>query len=942
MSRIVTFSLADRFIDRLADDIVAHFPPDTWPRLAIVFGGMRPRLFLQKALAERTNKAGFSPRFFSIDEFMERLAGRQGAFGRLNDLEACFHIYRLAQREAPEVLEGRSEFWRFLPWAREILGFIEQLDLEDLEESALENVAASAQIGYDVPESINTLLGHIHTLRHSFHELLLKEKTYSRGFVYLLAGRGVGGEGLEDFDHVLFCNFFYLHKTEKNVMTSLLERGRATLYFQGDRKDWSVLSELSSVFGAPIEPAEPRPSQTEILVRAGFDLHSQIGLLRKSLQENKNLANSLVVLPETSAVIPLMSEIASFAGDFNVSMGYPVARSSLYFLLELLFCCQKTRQGRSYYVKDYLKLLGHPLIKNLKFSGDAAMTRVLVHKIEEALAGTIKGPLAGSLFIEFKDLLGEQEIFDQAARLLHGMDMEVRRADLEEIFGRLHELIFGRWENISSFEDFSEALEGFLDTLLSRSPLEKFPLHLKVMERLYAMNRHLKTASFRKEPFPQEEILRVFQNGLSSELISFSGSPLKGLQILGVFETRSLGFEDVYIMDANESVLPKLQVYEPLIPRDVMTQLGLNRLEKEEEIQRYQFMRLISSARRAHIFYQERDDREKSRFLEALIWEKEKEARQMGAVPVPRAAFRIEVEPSQGRAAKRPAHIRLLENHRFSASSVNTYMKCPLRFYYQYVLGLQEKDEVAEELEPADIGTFLHSFLEEAFLPWRGRAPRVDENFRKTFLGLLERKFEAELLRKMGPDAFLAKEVIRFRMERFLEKEASRPVREILALEKAVEAQIPLAGRRCRFYARIDRIDRMEDGSVLVLDYKSGSTEELPRSPEKIKGALSSRREIKQNIRSFQLPLYAHFVQEAGERGLLNAGLYLLKDPLKDGLKLLFSENADSQARAKSVSYYLQALDVLMNELFDPRAGFAADPSEIAYCRMCPFSCLCR
>lgn len=941
MGRIVTFSLTNRFIDKLADDIVSHFPKESWPRLAIVFGGRRPRLFLQKALAQRTGKAHFSPQFFSIDEFMELAAGSARSFSRLNDLEACFHIYRLAQKETPQILEDRQEFWRFLPWAQEILGFIEQLDLEDADSAALENVSAQSQIGYDVPESINRLLGHIHILRRCFHELLLDQKSYSRGFMYRMAGQRIEDLDFSGFDHILFCNFFYLHRSEEKVMATLFQKGKASLYFQGNSRDWSVLSRLSRVFGQDIQPPNEPLAQTEIRVKAGFDLHSEIGLLRKSLQENKKLSDSLIVLPDPSAVIPLLSEISSFAGDFNVSMGYPVSRSSLFFLFELLFCCQQTRKAGAYYVKDYLRLLGHPLVKNLKLGFDASLTRILVHKIEETLTGVIRGPLAGSLFVKWEDLLAEEEIFEQSVRLLQGMDVRVARQDLETVARDLHNLLFERWETITCFEDFAEVLEIFLDTLLSKSPLEKFPFHLKACEQLYALNRQFKTASFRKECFPQEEILRVFRDRFAGEMLSFSGSPLKGLQILGLFETRSLGFEDVYILDANESILPKLKVSEPLIPRDVMTQLGLNRLEKEEEIQRYQFLRLISCARRAHIFYQERNDREKSRFLEGLIWDKEKKEQRLGCMEISRSAFRLEVKPVPVSAVKRPAHVAFLKNHCFSASSVNTYMKCPLRFYYQYVLGLQEKEEIAEELEPAELGTFLHVFLEKAFQPLKGRPFQIHAAFRKKFMALLEKEFDAELLKKLGPDAFLAREVVRVRMERFLDNEASRPVREIEGLEKVMETEIPLGPYSCRFCARIDRLDRMEDGSLLVLDYKSGSNEELPRPAEKIRENLSSRQEIRKNIRSFQLPLYARFAAQNSGQESLNAGVYLLKQP-EDGIRFLFAENADSQSRSKSVSCYMDILGRLMSEIFDPATAFAADNSDISYCRMCPFSCLCR
>ena len=109
-------------------------------------------------------------------------------------------------------------------------------------------------------------------------------------------------------------------------------------------------------------------------------------------------------------------------------------------------------------------------------------------------------------------------------------------------------------------------------------------------------------------------MFRIFMNKLDHKPIAFSASPLKGLQILGLLETRSLNFENVLILDVNENSLPKLKIYEPLVPREVMISLGLNRLEKEEEIQRYQFKRLLSGARKVYLIYEESSKKEKAGF----------------------------------------------------------------------------------------------------------------------------------------------------------------------------------------------------------------------------------------------------------------------------------------------------------------------------------------
>lgn len=73
MDKIVTYSLNEDFIENLVDSIEKNFlnnSPDI-SRLAFVFEGKRPALFLKKALSRRIGKSFFSPTFFSVDEFIQ-------------------------------------------------------------------------------------------------------------------------------------------------------------------------------------------------------------------------------------------------------------------------------------------------------------------------------------------------------------------------------------------------------------------------------------------------------------------------------------------------------------------------------------------------------------------------------------------------------------------------------------------------------------------------------------------------------------------------------------------------------------------------------------------------------------------------------------------------------------------------------------------------------
>jgi hypothetical protein len=947
MNRVVTYSLSEDFIKNLADWLENHYirAGKDLSSLALVFGGQRPALFLKKELSGRIQKEFYPPRFFSIDEFVEEVLREKDIFSTISDLDAAFIIYTLAKTKARDILKGRASFSAFLPWAKEILSFIEQLDLEEIPVKSLKDIQLNAEIGYDVPESVNLLLSRVADIRDAFHQVLLDKKTYSRGLKYLLASRSVAAASLRPYAQILFCNFFYLHKTETSIIKNLYDRQKAFLFFQGDGDAWSVLKKVARDLEVTLKPEKDSEVSYGLFLRPAFDLHSEVCLLRQALGQVSGLEKTVIVLPEPATLIPLLSEIAASADNFNVSMGYPLMRSPVASLFEALFKAQETKKGGSYYTKDYLRLLNHPLIKNLRIVPEASVTRILTHKIEEILLGMEESALGGSLFVSLGDIETCEELYASALDTMKKMGMDVTVKDMKGVVKKLHFLSFGLWEEAGDFERFCRSLEEFLDFLSEKSFLERYPLNVKIVEKMLDLAAELKSASFASEPFSQDEIFKIFRNKLESETFHLKGSPLKGLQILGLLETRALSFENVLVLDANESVLPKLKIYEPLIPRDVMMSVGLNRLEKEEEIQRYQFLRLLGSAKNVTLFYQQTADKERSRFIEELIWEKQKKEDVLDVLAEPKASFSVEVLPREIKVPKEDKEIAFLKGFRYSASSVNTYLHCPLRFYYQYVLRLREKEALSEEPEAREVGTFIHELLEEVFARFIGSRPRIDAAFRKFFFDACDKKFEKDLRRKMKSDAFLMEEVLRYRLEKFLDNEAKRPVKELVCVEKVFEGTVGLEGgpEGLRFKSKIDRIDRLEDESLLILDYKTGGGDVMPASCAKINSQKWTRPHLKRTVRSFQLPLYFYFVRQTAQAARINAGLYQFKELDKDlGLKLFLKSEDDFRNVDEMMAVFMKALAFVCREILDSGVAFEADPQDPFYCQGCPFFYLCR
>lgn len=938
MDKIITYSFGEDFIGNLAYFVEENFLKKNKDisRLCFVFGGKRPALFLKKELANRMKKSFFPPNFFSMDEFIEYVTAKKELFSKITDMDACFIIYNLTKKISPDILIKREKFSEFLPWAREILSFIEQLDLEDINIKSLKNIQKNAYIGYEIPESINTLLGNIITLRKAYHEILEERKIYSRGFTYLSASKIIKDLSFDEFDKILFCNFFYLHKTEKIIIKHLYDTEKAMLFFQGDENKWPVLKEISENFSCSIKPQKQFEPHYNFSLHSGFDTHSQVCMAREIIKNIENPDDTVIVLPDAESLIPLLSEISFSVKKLNVSLGYPLKRSSLYSLFDSIFKAQFTKKESLYYSKDYLNVLRHPFIKNLKILKDPSITRVTIHKIEELLTGTIDNPLGGSLFINLSDIKNLDALYIFASDTLETMETEVSRSELKNLVEEIHNYFFHFWENINTFSDFSMKLKNLLNFLVEKSPLHNYPPNFKVVEQLFSKTDELKNAIFNQEIFSQTDIFKIFLNLLENEMISFSGSSLQGLQILGLLETRALNFKNVIVMDVNESILPKLQIYEPLIPREVMINLGLNRFEKEEEIQRYQFMRLISSSENVHLIYGESRDREKSRFIENLVWEREKKENRLNVVPVHYGTFGIKVSPKKEKIKKSEEFILFLKNFVYSASSLNTYIKCPLRFYYRYVLGLKEKDDLFEDIESSELGNFVHKLFEETFKNFVGRKPVIDENFRKYFFDVFDRQFKDTFEKRMKSDSFLIKEVMKFRLERFLDNENKRDVTEIIGVERLFDDEIELPEMKFKITSKIDRIDRLSDGTLFVIDYKTGSSAEKPTIGRIEELDISSRESIKNIVKSFQLPLYFHMIQKNYRDDTINAAFYLLQTlEIKELLK-------DPEEQKQVIRKCIKSLSSMVAEILNPDVPFSADDEDTNYCKNCPFPTLCQ
>jgi len=924
MDHIITYPFGEDFIVNLADHIEKEYIRQgrDLGRLAIVFGGKRPALFLKRELARRCQNGFLSPKFFTMDEFVRYTVAQKEIFSSPRDLEQCYLVFRLIRKSVPHILKGRETFAKFLPWVREILAFIDQLDLEDVDNKRLLNVQANAAIGYAVPDDVNRLLAGVVSLRESYHAHMQKHKIYSRGFCYRQAAGMIGQVDFAEFDHIFFCNFFSVNRCQQRIFAHLYRAKKAVLVFQGDERRWMWFQKFSALLDAPIREAEDVHERTfDLKLYSGFDSHSQVGIVRQVLKKIKDLEKTVIVLPDASQVIPLLAQLGNEFGELNVSLGYPLKRSSFYALLEAIFKAQLSRKDNAYYARDYLKVLRHPLVKTLYHDEATPVTRVLVHKIEEILTGKETTAVSGSLFFPLDDIENCDDLLLMVKATLGERRRGLTKLQLRRRLMEIHDLVFRQWQDVGDFGRFAERLEHFLNVFTARSTLAYYPLNLRTTGRLLDICGELQAAGFHKESFPDEDIFNIFRSRIERDRVSFTGSPLKGLQILGMLETRALNFDHVIVMDMNEGVLPRLNIFDPLIPREVMVALNIDRLEREEEIQRYNFMRLIASAKSVHLVYQESKDKERSRFAEELIWEEEKKAGRTRVVPVVASGFDVEIVPVSREVRKAPAVVSFLKDFTYSASSVDTYLRNPWEFYMNYVLGLREPDDLLAEPENRRVGNFVHELLEATFKRFLGHKPVIDERFRKYFRKVRDEKFEETFSRNMKSEAFLLKSVLDERLERFLDLEAERArqhVKEIVFLEKRFEDTIPLPSGQVKFVYKLDRVDLMEDGTIMIIDYKTGSHDPVPKALDRIEAMDLTRAAVARDLKSFQIPLYFYYLDKHYAQNDINAAFYNLRNIALHP----FMNQTMTSSRQRIKAAFLRALDFVIREIRDPNIPF--------------------
>lgn len=613
---------------------------------------------------------------------------------------------------------------------------------------------------------------------------------------------------------------------------------------------------------------------------------------------------------------------------------------------------QSVDEGGRVYVPNYLRFILHPYTKNIYGPGEdgrSDWTRILFHAVEEELVRR-----RTKAFWSLEELAADPGIRAGLEARVRPLEGAPDVAELLDHYRAIHARTIAPLREIRDVADFVAKLDGVLDYITRNGTASLHPFFHPYADALRVQLESMAGSLFGGVSFQDRtSYFNLFRKVAAAAKVPFYGTPLRGLQVLGFWETRCIRFDEVYLLDMNEDILPAYRRGDSLLPFGARRALGLPTYLDNERRMEYYLDTLIKGGRKVHFFFVQNSERERSRYVEKLIWEGERRGRGAEAEnPVRTVRYRVALQSERPEPIPKTAEVaEFLGAFKYSATALDHYLACPLRFYYAYVLRLEEREEVSERMEGKDVGSLVHSILEEYFSPFVGRPLRAGDLRPGDLDAVIERRFRD----LYGPDpagsAFLMSLQVRRHLGAFLTHYQVPLIRgleergwglRILGLEQRLEAAREAGGRSFRLIAKIDRSE-MRGDDLVILDYKtSASTAFLKIRFDRLDPA--ERRTWPEAVASLQLPFYT--LVYARSRGVPAAdiyGLFLMLGKGRIGPRIEFSPfgEADRDARESRLGIMEAVLDGLLAEVADPAVPFDPALARRNACENCAYAAIC-
>ncbi|SDN60415.1 PD-(D/E)XK nuclease superfamily protein [Desulfonauticus submarinus] len=801
--------------------------------ICVVLPSRRAGLFLRYYLGKLQQKEFLLPRIYSIEDFINEQSIQILPY-RLID---CYEFIGICA----EVLRKYENLNLSFAWMRFLYDLFEEVEQELV---FPENI----QFFFEGQETVNCFLKNFSNIYRDIKKCLDKRLKNTLGMRFRLISENLDllKKNLKNFK-IILAGFFALTKAERHIFKHLIVEHDAVSFWETEGSNiHSILKREFSFLGInpKIISKDVSKDSPDYEFWVGPDFHTILNKLPKCLELSKNPDNEAILVADSNLLLPLLSVLPN--ENVNFTMGYSLSWTSFFSFLLFLGEVVKYVQGNAIRVQDIEALLTHGYIKAINVESALYLKKIITQVPREYIdLEFIRGKIILKEHFEFYLNL-ERNFLEPVLKLA-----EQKKINLNQIVLVWNKILLSVFDIVKHIpEEFSFFKRCY--KLWEKEILVKISKSILGEQKLLV-----------------NEAVDFILEWLNSIFLTLKGEPLKGLQVLGLLESRLLSFKKLYVLGAQEGSLPSFKQQNPLFPEEIRKAIGLPSKEHHEVLQNYHFKRLVSSCKKVYFLYTENFSTTSyetksmpSRYIEEAIWQEEKNNKkpEIKILDIKLKNFDLNLFSGIKKKKEDKEKIYNLLAQNVSATLLNHYLRCPLSFYFRYILGVLTS-QISESLE---IGKVVHQILFSYFLPYKEREGfdfKFDLNkLKESINNVLENDSFFQNIEQQR--TFFIKKTILSRISNYLiwlEKLSKNSKIKILDLEKEFQFSFKsnVLNKKIMLIGKVDRLERRDD-DLYVLDYKTGNikfNKNLFLENKEINFSFLQEKKF-----DFQLPIYIYLI----------------------------------------------------------------------------------
>lgn len=312
----------------------------------------------------------------------------------------------------------------------------------------------------------------------------------------------------------------------------------------------------------------------------------------------------------------------------------------------------------------------------------------------------------------------------------------------------------------------------------------------------------------------------------TSELFQPESAPAP-VHILGVLEIAGLRFERLWVMGMQDGAWPQVRSPDPFLPLRLQRDFRTPGALPEQELAYYRMLtgHLLKGAPSVIVSYPEREDDSDLRVSPLFAPLTERSLADLGLITSPSYAERL-VDASA---------METIQDHRGppcddTSLRGGTYLfklqaACPFKAFAELRLGARAPDDPEPGLDALDRGRLIHRILERVWAQLRSHEGLMSAA-EDRLTDLVRLCVRSEIQQQLGDRALSNPrfvEIEKTRLEGMIQAwlllETKRQPFTVLKYEEKRRVQV--GGMEVGI--RADRVDRLENGEIVIIDYKTGT-----------------------------------------------------------------------------------------------------------------------